>query len=198
MLRILKLFRVIEDFLDRVSAEGSCVAIKIFFILLVIAWVNHVICCAWFWVGRAAPIDTGLHWTDSVFHLVFSEQTLEYQYWLSLHWSVAQITLGSMNVIFMNSLEHAFSIICLMFGLLFGSTLISSLSATMVQFQMMRNGRAQKLKMLWRYLQDSAVDVHISCLVQKQVQERLRTEQRLTNRDVPELALITKSLHTEL
>mmetsp|Transcript_30522 Transcript_30522/g.71258 ORF Transcript_30522/g.71258 Transcript_30522/m.71258 type:complete len:1088 (-) Transcript_30522:115-3378(-) len=198
MFRILTFIRVMEDFLDRTFAESYRLSIKIVSVLIVIAWVNHLICCGWFAVGRLAPSDTGLHWTDSVPYLDISAEDPVYQYWSSLHWSVAQITLGSMGVSCLNSYEHAFNVVCLMFGLLFGSSLISSLSATMVQFQMLRNGRAQKLQMLRKYLQDNDVDLHIATLVQKQVKERLGPKEQLTDVDIPELALLSSSLRLEL
>mmetsp|Transcript_21363 Transcript_21363/g.49666 ORF Transcript_21363/g.49666 Transcript_21363/m.49666 type:complete len:1070 (-) Transcript_21363:28-3237(-) len=198
MVRILKFVRVMEDFLDRTAAEGYRLAIKIISILVVIAWVTHMISCAWFAVGRLAPTDTGLHWTDSMSFFDIREEDAVYQYFSSLHWSVAQVTLGSMGVNPLNSLEHSFNVVCLIFGLLFGSTLISSLSATMVQFQMLRNGRAQKLQMLRKFLQDHKVDLHVSYLVQRQIQDRLGPKDKLSDKDVPELNLLSASLFADL
>mmetsp|Transcript_56370 Transcript_56370/g.132168 ORF Transcript_56370/g.132168 Transcript_56370/m.132168 type:complete len:1057 (+) Transcript_56370:78-3248(+) len=197
MFRILKFVRVMEDFLDRTAAEGYRLAIKIVAILMVIAWVTHMISCGWFAVGRL-PSDTGLHWTDSNSFLDISSEEPVYQYFASLHWAVAQVTLGSMGIACLNSFEHSFNVVCLIFGLLFGSTLISSLSATMVQFQMLRNGRAQKMQMLRKFLQDYRVDLHISFQVQKQIQDRLQSKEKLSDKDVPELRLLSASLFADL
>jgi len=108
------------------------------------------------------------------------------------------VTLGSSDVTGVNSIEKIYTILCLIFGLLFGSTLVSSLSATMVEFQMLRNGRQQKLRMLRQFLSDNAVDLDISYMVQKQVKERLGPSDSLTEQDVPVLQLLSSQLLAEL
>jgi len=90
--------------------------------------------------------------------------------------------------------ERAFSSLCLIFGLLFGSTLVSSLSAAMVQFEMLRNGRVQKMSMVRRFLRDNEVDLEVSYLVQRQIKERLRGHEKLSDKDVPALGLLSSSL----
>eukprot|EP00971_Amphidinium_carterae_P019806 390240-Amphidinium_carterae.1 len=108
-----------------------------------------------------------------------------YQYSTSFHWSMSQLTLGASEITCTNSYERFFNVLCLVFGLIFSSTLVSSLSATMVQFQMLRNGRAQKLRMLRQFLKDNNVDLDVSYLVQKQVKDRLGPSDKLTDQDVP-------------
>jgi len=117
-----------------------------------------------------------------------------YQYWTTFHWSLTQITLGATEVVSGNTVERIYTVICLVFGLLFGSTLVSSLSATMVEFQMLRNGRHQKLRLLRQFLSDHAVDLDISYLVQKQVKERLGPTDKLQEGDVKSLELLSHQL----
>ena len=57
-------------------------------------------------------------------------------YLSAFHWSLAQITLGATELIAFNSCERVLSVLLMFFGLLFGSTLVSSLSATLIGMQM--------------------------------------------------------------
>eukprot|EP00971_Amphidinium_carterae_P268716 5330652-Amphidinium_carterae.1 len=59
-------------------------------------------------------------------------------------------------------------------------------------------GRKQKLRMLRQFLCDYSVDLDISYLVQKQVKERLGPSDRLTEEDVPVLAVLSVQLLAEL
>eukprot|EP00971_Amphidinium_carterae_P153157 3035901-Amphidinium_carterae.1 len=120
---------------------------RIVSIIAIIVWINHMMCCGWFAIGINAPSDTGDRWVDNDFlsqveHSKLKAPELEdlmYQYWTTFHWSLTQITLGATEVVSGNTVERIYTVICLVFGLLFGSTLVSSLSATMVEFQMLRS-----------------------------------------------------------
>mmetsp|Transcript_51463 Transcript_51463/g.122383 ORF Transcript_51463/g.122383 Transcript_51463/m.122383 type:complete len:1164 (+) Transcript_51463:71-3562(+) len=198
MLKVFKAARVVEEFLNRSVGETYRMSMKIISVIFCIIWMNHIICCGWFVVGRTATSDTGLHWLESSSLVEIAEQGLLFQYLTTFHWSLSQVTLGMTEVSAINSIEKMYTVSCLIFGLLFGSTLVSSLSATMVEFQMLRNGRQQKLRMLRQFLSDNSVDLDISYLVQKQVKERLNLSNRLTEQDVPVLNVLSSQLIAEL
>lgn len=58
---------------------------------------------------------------------------------VALHWAVGQIALGPVDSIPQNTLERIFCVLATMIGFLFGSTLVSSLSAAMIDYQMSRS-----------------------------------------------------------
>eukprot|EP00971_Amphidinium_carterae_P132060 2615950-Amphidinium_carterae.1 len=60
--RITRLNQVRERMADRSRAMDLAmdVASSIFMIL----WVNHLIGCLWYWIGRSDLSDTGLRWLD--------------------------------------------------------------------------------------------------------------------------------------
>jgi len=190
MFKVFRFARVVEEFLDRSIGETYRMTMRIVSIVASIIWINHIMCCGWFAIGRSGPSDTGTRWVESD----FLEQNEWYQYWTTFHWSITQITLGATEVISSNTVERMYTVCCLVFGLLFGSTLVSSLSATMVEFQMLRNGRQQKLRLLRQFLSDHTVDLDISYLVQKQVKERLGPTDKLHESDVDGLNLLSAQL----
>jgi len=198
MLKIFKFARVIEEFMDRAVGETYRMSLKILSMIFTVTWVNHIICCGWFMLGRMSVTDTGQHWPEAALEPSVLEEDILYQYSTTFHWSMSQLTLGASEIVCKNSYERFFNIACLVFGLILSSTLVSSLSATMVQFQMMRNGRAQKLRMLRQFLKDNKVDLDISYLVQKQVKDRLGPTDKLTDQDVPVLSLLSQGLLAEL
>eukprot|EP00971_Amphidinium_carterae_P247642 4917553-Amphidinium_carterae.1 len=83
------------------------------------------------------------------------------------------MTPGSMEVTPKNSYERAWNIICLLFGLMFGSTLIGQLSSKMVQFNMARQMELRRMDTLRKFLQENGVDLVLSSRVQQHAQQRL-------------------------
>jgi len=171
--------------------------VAIFFATL---WANHILSCGWFVVGSVAPSDTGCRWVSSAASDVhedirFVDTSAVYQYVTALHWAIAQSTLGAMEISSCNTSERFYTIVCLMLGLVCGSTLVSQLSASMVEFQMMHQEKNKQLRALRRYLQENQVNSNISAVVVRQAQERLGLQERLTKRDVPVLNLLSQELH---
>lgn len=55
---------------------------------------------------------------------------------VALHWAVGQIALGAIDTVPQNSAERLIWVMATLVGFIFGSTLVSSLSAAMINFQM--------------------------------------------------------------
>merc|ERR550534_1682523 len=83
-------------------------------------------------------------------------------------------------------------------GFLFGSMLVSVLSAAMVDLQMTRKDRAGKMRTLRQYLSESKATPKISVLVTKQVEQRLSVQARLEEQDVAALPLLSHALRVQL
>eukprot|EP00971_Amphidinium_carterae_P319883 6358254-Amphidinium_carterae.1 len=115
-------------------------------ILALILWLNHISTCIWFGLGRLLDegyltTETGQSWLRAKVgdtDVTYAEVSTVFQYTTSMHWSLSQMTPGSMNVGPLNSYERAWNIVALVFGLLFGTSLVSQLSSKMVQFNMSR------------------------------------------------------------
>mmetsp|Transcript_28450 Transcript_28450/g.88484 ORF Transcript_28450/g.88484 Transcript_28450/m.88484 type:complete len:1049 (-) Transcript_28450:47-3193(-) len=200
--RMARIMKIVKDSFSS-KAESFPVSSQCIFLTVCALWLNHALCCIWFAIGRGADTDTGMRWTDTYLELngvqlPFTEESHFYQYVSSLHWSFAQFTLGASDIPTTNSWERLFNIACLMSGLIFGSTLVSSLSAGMVDFQMRSMERTQKLRRLQRFLRENKVGQGTSLLVQEQVAERLKIQERLKEDDVWALTILSNALRTEL
>jgi len=168
-------------------------------------WLNHLISCCWFAIGRWAPSDTGRRWVDTSREVDVNGEPLDflaygrwYQYITSMHWSVAQFTLGSIDYPCYNSFERGFNMVCLVLGLIFGSTLVSMLSASMVDYQLSRQEQTRKLVQLRRFLRQNKISEITAASVQQQATQRLGNHEKIKEQDVQILTQISSSLRTDL
>merc|ERR1719203_1334715 len=112
-------------------------------------WMNHILACVWFAIGRYAPSDTGARWVEQAFgDDIYLHAGRTFQYSSAIHWSIAQTTLGAMEVVSVNTVERTFNVACLLVGLFFGSSLISSLSAGMIEFRLSMQIRSHTMSSL--------------------------------------------------
>eukprot|EP00421_Protoceratium_reticulatum_P011917 CAMPEP_0168400402 /NCGR_PEP_ID=MMETSP0228-20121227/22580_1 /TAXON_ID=133427 /ORGANISM="Protoceratium reticulatum, Strain CCCM 535 (=CCMP 1889)" /LENGTH=422 /DNA_ID=CAMNT_0008413943 /DNA_START=91 /DNA_END=1356 /DNA_ORIENTATION=+ len=205
VIRMAHFFDVISRIVDKhqFNSDTFYFGGEVAFILLTILWLNHVVCCGFYLLGRAAPSDTGITWLDmpisSLGDQTYAESGFWYQYLTALHWSVSQMTPGSMQVSPVNSLERQFNIVCLIFGMIIFTTLVSSLSAKMMHVKMQVQDQKRRLMVLRNFLRSSPVSSQLAVSVQKQAAERLRGNRRpLTLKEVPAIGLLSLYLRTEL
>lgn len=200
--RLAKVFHVISQLLDELLPDElltSITFLRCFVNTLVIA---HFASCIWFFIGRAAPSDTGNRWTDQTpldDEPAFIDSSQLYQYSTCLHWAVSSITLGGYVPAEPHStIERIYSAICLTLGLLFGGALISILSTTMLETQMAKRENNIKLKRLRRYMKDYKVDRSIAVRVYGQLADRLATKEKLREEQVTGLQHLSWKLRSEL
>jgi len=201
--RMVKFAVVLENYMEKRLSESYRIVIKIAGAFCGTLWLGHILTCLFFVIGRSAPSNTGARWIDDVStigdrSIAFLDGDITYQYITSYHWTVAQITMGSMGINANNTSERLFSIFMLMLGLLFGATMVSSLSASMVDYQMLAKDKKEKLRALRRYLRENCVDHRVAVLVQQQAAARLWKRARLAAKDVHALGVISVSLRAEL
>jgi hypothetical protein len=192
MLRMVKAIRIVEEFVEKHFSEFCRMALKLLAMVCLALWLSHLVGCVWFAIGNLHYSDTREHWISSE----FTDRPLMYQYITAFHWSVAQVTLASIEPTGVNSIERAFAIVLLLLGLFVGSTLISSLSATMVELELASKDKTEKLRTLRQFIRENSLDRHMALLVQKQVVARLGKRDKLTDKDVPVLALLSSNLRT--
>lgn len=201
MIRVGRLVRMFEDRIDMYTSGATVAVAKILAMFAVVLWLNHIIGCGWFALGRWWDSDTGTSWLDNTLGRPgqrYHELDEVFLYWTSFHWSMAQLTLGAVEISASNTAERIFSIALLLFGLLLQSTIVSSISATMIAFQM-REAEKVKLNLtLERFLHQNGVAPGFSVLVQKAAEHRMKRLQMLAEDDVDALALLPRSLMGEL
>lgn len=204
LLRMTKVVQLFEEFIENSLSDHTRISLRLLQFLLGITWLCHLICCSWFAVGRAES-DTGMRWIDyntsqGAVELPFMEAGILYQYVTALHWSLAQFSLGAIEITCFNSLERIFNMMCMFIGLIGGSVIVGTFSATMMDYQMVRKENAQKLSRLRRYLRENrkSITKQTAQKVQQQATERLKVREKLQERDVHVLNLVSTTLRSEL
>lgn len=202
LLRLIRVLRIVDDFIERSVSEGYRMLLSVVGLFFSVLWINHVLCCVWFWIGKHAHSDTDGRWISSV--VAGSQISYEgvdevFQYLSAFHWSMAQLTGGSNEINATNTSERIFSICLLFCGLLFSSTLVSSLSATMIDFQMQMNDTHQKIRTLRNFLRQNSVESGLSHRVVQEAEKRVAGRDGLISyEDVSLLELLPNSMRTEL
>mmetsp|Transcript_12318 Transcript_12318/g.28870 ORF Transcript_12318/g.28870 Transcript_12318/m.28870 type:complete len:966 (-) Transcript_12318:35-2932(-) len=205
MLRLARLLSAVER-LESATTYRLPVEIQAFLqiteLLVCILWVNHLLCCGWWALGTEASSDTGMHWIDTDLQLgstqTYMDASLVYQYTTSLHWAIVQMTPGSMQVQPLNSAERLYNVLCLIFGILFFSSLISSLSSVTTHMRLLKSEQVMKVKSLRKFLNQRRIDRRTQLSILKQVTQRYRSQRPLVLKDVPALEQLSDTLRREL
>lgn len=174
--------------------------------MLVIVSLNHFIACFWCYMGRdgffLSASDTGYVWLDLDSSGVggsYASYGNSYQYTTGLHWAVTQMTPGSMQVFPVNTLERIFNVVCLLFGLVVFSTLVSSLSGGVTQFKLQMQRHRSSMKNLNQFLTRFKVSAELCVQVCKLVDVKLQYQPPPSMKDVaPLLDKLHMSLRTRL
>ena len=182
LLRMVRLAQLLEKWLDRFGFGDMTALLKIIGLSLSALWLSHVFACIWYAVGKAGEES----WLD----MFFSDDTRYRElgtvsiYCTSFHWAITQMTLGSVDVYAINSQERLLSICVMIFGLLFTSTLVSSVSASLVGSQMLAGHRAQQAHNLEVFLRQNKVTSTLACQVMKIANSTLCRSDKLLESDV--------------
>lgn len=202
VLRLVRLADISVRLTDWGITQRWAMVADIIKLLVAIIWISHLSACAWYALGVHASSDTGGRWlaapTHSVDGLSYRNANVGYQYFTSLHWVLAQITPGSMSVQPLNTVERIFNVICLLCGLFFFTSLVSSLSTKMVHFRMMKQEEAMLFVRLRKYLQQEGIGQQLAVIIQKQLRDRLLKQKLLTWDDVPAIDRLPLSTRMEL
>mmetsp|Transcript_34132 Transcript_34132/g.77885 ORF Transcript_34132/g.77885 Transcript_34132/m.77885 type:complete len:1160 (+) Transcript_34132:132-3611(+) len=202
--RLARLWRVMKEKLDHNLSENSRLLIRILCLCSMVLVLNHIVACVWFGLGRHGSSDTHGRWTDIVWildgeELGYMESGIAYQYTTALHWAVAQITMGANEINATNTNERIMQVVCLILGLICGSTFISSLSAAVFEYNAVHEEQKKSMRVLRRFLQQHDVDWRTSLAVQRQVAERApKSSQVIPEEEVQALTLLTPIMRLEL
>jgi len=206
LLRLLNLVRVARflEPLERVGDQFVSKALQhvvtMCVVLILLMLVNHLLACAWFAISTSARADTGYDWTDmNLLHdIPYRHTNPTFQYLTAFHWALTQMTPGSMPVQPMNSSERLFNIVCLFLGLLFFSSVISSMTSAFTQLKLLALERERTITELETFLRQRAISREMSVAVKKQVMQRMSQKKPLEMEDVQALTMLSLTLREDL
>ncbi|CAE7254380.1 AKT1 [Symbiodinium sp. CCMP2592] len=134
LLRLLRLLRAhgrLNELLEHVQSEVSVIFISVARLIAFIMLLNHMVACAWFWIGQLNRPDTWLLQADSDILVA----PMAYQYFTALHWSLTQFTPASMEVVPKNEIERLFNVVVIISAMVIFSTFISAITNAMNQLR---------------------------------------------------------------
>ena len=163
--------------------------------------VNHVLACSWYSLAVYSSTDTGYRWTD--LRLMSGAQTYGdcdfwFQYSTAFHWTLTQMTPGSMPVQPTNSKERVFNIVCLLLGLLFFSSVISSMSAAFTQLKSVAYEREHRIHQLETFFRQKGVSQKMAVAVKKQMLSRMSQRKPLQISDIQAIPMLSLTLRADL
>ena len=199
LLRVARITDQCRRISNRIVSEALRNMVHIMLLLVFIFWLNHVVGCVWYAIGVCGVTDTGASWVETpIVNGDYQDLGILFQYTTALHWSITQMTPGSIPLQPLNSLERVWNIVCLVLGVLFFSSIISSLSAQMTQLKMVGQERQQLVSTLDRFLQENHISGSLGVSVKRQVEERMLQRKPLALADVAATELLSDSLFKQL
>lgn len=108
------------------------------------------------------------------------------------------MTLGSLDITPTNEYERVLSISVMIFGLLFTSALVSSVSATLISSQIRVGEQAQHAHNLELYLKQNRISSLLAYQVRKTATASMRKPYMLTEKDVEALGFLPRALQDDL
>lgn len=168
-------------------------------IMVSIFWLTHVWCCIWYVIGLDFDgSDTGTTWLSHLRDGSGRDAGGSYEYTTALHWSLTQITPGSMEVVPKTTKERVYNVVILFIGLILGTSLIATITAMITQYRMHLESTSKDFRMLQSYLTQSGASPGLSMAIKKQVLDKLRLKAKVKAGEVRYLAWSANSLQEAL
>jgi len=136
--------------------------------------ISHFVGCLWFFLGTQK--FTG--YDSWVYFYHFEVEAWEYQYLTSVHWSLTQITPGSMHVQPHNVGERSFAILVLVLGMVIFSSIVSSITAATTQ---LKNINAKYERQRWsirRFFRERQISVQLTTRVTRYSDTNVKPKMR--------------------
>eukprot|EP00930_Biecheleria_cincta_P016703 TRINITY_DN13482_c0_g1_i1.p1 TRINITY_DN13482_c0_g1~~TRINITY_DN13482_c0_g1_i1.p1 ORF type:complete len:899 (+),score=149.28 TRINITY_DN13482_c0_g1_i1:42-2699(+) len=199
--RILRLVKIANRARQRMNVltERTLVA-EVLQILVAVLWLNHIMGCMWLGADHLGQSHGfPITWRQTANNGVrYEESSEEFQYLTALHWAMSQMTPGSMEVFPTNSLERSCNIFCLLCCLLFASSLVSVLSAKMIEFKMFRQQEMKQMDELRQFFHAHHVEGALAQRIFHHVAIKVKSAKPLVVDNVMAVKLLSNTLRQEL
>lgn len=198
LLRLMKFRMVVTDLSFRIRTEELRTFFYIVKLIMIILFVNHFVGCCFYglhYIQEAiGGTDVSRTWVNKYFS---PDDSMNYRYWTSLHWSLTQFTPASMEVVPVNELERFYTVCVLLFAMVTFSSFISSITTAMT---VLRQNNARKMVdelSLRRFLVEHNISAELTQRIVHFTHERSHNS-RLQVRSCEENTELVKSLPESL
>jgi len=164
-------------------------------IVFLIAWINHLGGCMWYYWGKAGARN----WHSWLNTSPFQQLTYDSDsYALYLYWSVTAMVSGASVMDPTSNQEIIYITFWVLFSLVFGSTLISSLAAMLMELELSNREWSKEIQLLRAYLLQNHVPMALRIIIERDVKDKMTREKRLSEADVSSLVLLSSKVRAEL
>merc|ERR1712190_304033 len=142
--------------------------------------------------------DTGRSWPVDNSEALYGGG-VPYVYAVAFRWTLAQITLGGIDIVPANSYERFYCICLMVFGLLFSSVVVSVISSQALEYVAAKREMVEKTTAMQQFLKQNTIEETLAQRVQRQIRKRLASNVLpLSEQDVPAIAMLSSTLRSEL
>jgi len=195
LLRVLRLQDLFTNMMDTVRSESLKEMSVMVKIVLLVFGSGHLFACLWYGLGVQDP-DEEHTWVRATFS---ARHSLGYRYTTSLHWSLSQFSGGLDDIQPENLYERVYAVATWIYAFMAGAIMISALTSSLTQLNILANEKATKMNMLRKYLADNGISTRLATRVQRNAQHLLLERQRLIPEGSVELLqLVSTPLRVEL
>jgi len=162
-------------------------------IIFLIVWINHLGGCMWYFFGQ----DGAAAW-HGFLDLGGDLQYESTDYLLYLYWSVTAMVSGASFMSPTSDKEILYITLWVLFSLMFGSTLISSLAAMLMELELSNREWSKEIQLLRAFLYQNQIPVALGVRVEHEIRDIMAREKRLSEADVSTLTLLSSKVRAEL
>ena len=208
LLRILKLRKLIHGFYDQLLGymEWVQILLQIGQTLMMVLVLIHAVGCMWYGFSVNLIGTHEMTWVEYYLLGKDGEQTtgsyddsLKYHYFTALHFALAQVSPGNINIMPMNWSERVMNICVLCLTLIVFSSFISSMTVAVTRLRNINSVDEKRHALLRKYLRDHDIPSDLAIRVHSFLEERHEVMAGKTNeREVDLLPLLTKGLQSEI
>jgi len=192
--------------------RGSWILLKIVSAVFALLLYNHFIACMWLFIGTQAQSNTGLRWIDieedrfqSEYSMcsqsdtsAFAQEHPIHFYLVSLHWALAQMTPGPIDINSSNLTEKMFNLAVLLVGIFVASFLVSLMSGQVMEMIISKRQKKELWEQLEAYMRQNGIRSKLHLRIKRQFQTRLHTAQMIQEDQVKALDLLSSSMRARL
>jgi hypothetical protein len=194
LLRLAKVGEIVQLMAEKLPSEKLVIFIDILKLIVIMLGIGHLLACLWFAIGKAGPANK--NWLKEY---DFIDETIEYQYIMSLRWALSQFAGGMDEVTPISLAEHCFGAVVFISCFWSGTVFLSILTSHMTQLYILGNQQSQQLNTMRRYLSQNGISKGLALRVTRNAQHAMKMRQRTT----PEAAvglvdLVSEPLRIEL
>lgn len=170
-----------DSFAETLRIPLVACAFKIFQMMFFIFATMHLAACGWYFI--ASPLNPGrddVTWITTA-HLDGDNASVPVLYWTSMHWALAHLLLGEIDVISTNVSERLYAIAMFLLGLVVFSSFVSSLTEFMTETAAKSTEKKKQDEAVQRYLDRNSVSVSLA----NQIHIFRRHTRHISQRSVP-------------